>query len=365
VLKLCPLSKAKTLMLKLIKHRGKKFWLLTTILVGGLAIVIQSGSMALPRAEAGGVTGGPYYRVRLSSNRSSALANGSDAITFTATAYYNECNVGHSDRPRYEDSEKFCDDYGGIKGEYTGEYYYNKNIKINISVTGSGNILSAKQVVTGSNGKASFTLKSKVAGSKTVTAKIHASASKTVTFKTPEPDPPAPPTVGEIKVGTQVVKTGQTVEMEYDQRLTLSGKTVAKGIVKLYVFSKPKTETVKADNKGNWSYNIQGLEAGKHRVEAEVTDPATDKTSKRKELLKFTVLAAQTPVTAPVNDQSSDPSTPIWIWPAVGVGLVMAGAGSYFGWRWWRKRALKTHGEDFKAADNTPDKPIGPTTKES
>ncbi len=100
--------------------------------------------------------------------------------------------------------------------------------------------------------------------------------------------PPAAPTT-DIKLAGTAIDPNEKVTLEYKESLVLSGKTVPNGVVTIYVFSEPKKYTATADKDGNWTYKVSGLPAGDHHIEAEVTDPATGKTSSRAQVLAFSV----------------------------------------------------------------------------
>jgi hypothetical protein len=129
------------------------------------------------------------------------------------------------------------------------------------------------------------------------------------------------------------------VSFKDKELVVISGVTIPNGIVKLYIFSEPQEAEVTADAEGNWTYTVENLEAGDHRVEVEVTDPATNETSERTEVLAFSVAQAETveetlatpeSADAPVEEDSSSLIPVIAI---LGI-LVLAGAvGGYFVWK--------------------------------
>lgn len=231
--------------------------------------------------------------------------------------------------------------------------------------TGSGNTISSSQFVLVHNGSnactGTFTLKSSVAEAKTVGVKISglggyqpAGNSVDVTFtavvvspkpktttpaqttQTPAeaPKPPAAPTT-EFKLDNEAVATDTkpTVDAE---GVILSGKTVANGVVTLYIFSTPKQATVTADANGYWSYEVTGLEPGDHHVEATVTDPTTNLTSERATLAAFTVAASPASTTAKAT--STAKPTPVWVWFVVVGGVAAFGIGVWMLVHWLRRR---------------------------
>lgn len=135
----------------------------------------------------------------------------------------------------------------------------------------------------------------------------------------------------------------QPVSFKTGEDVTISGKTVPNGEVKLYIFSEPREDTTTADENGDWTYTIKGLEAGDHRVEAEVTDPATGKTSERGEVLAFHVeqaeAAEESTATGDPSIASDDNNTNIgYLLAVIGFIVVSGLAGGYW---WWKKRPVK------------------------
>ena len=159
----------------------------------------------------------------------------------------------------------------------------------------------------------------------------------TTTVAAPLATPPAAPTISKLNIDGVETDATKPIELNKDQSLVLSGQTVAKGLVSLYIYSEPQKATVTADDQGNWSHTISGLEPGEHRVEAEVTDPTNGKTSEKKELIRFSVLQA-TAASEPVLAQAKNPE--IWSWLLL--ILVVLAPGGYFGWKWWQKRQKTT-----------------------
>ncbi len=78
----------------------------------------------------------------------------------------------------------------------------------------------------------------------------------------------------ELKAGED-----KPVTLDEHEKIEISGTTVSNGQVKLYIFSEPQEGATIADGQGSWSYTIESIEPGNHRVEVEVTDPATGKVS--------------------------------------------------------------------------------------
>lgn len=318
----------------------------------GMIIGIAMLTAPAPLFAAGG---GPEFEFTASA--SSAKADGSSKITFNIFSYYYTCVTG------YATSSTTCSD-GSTPQKTAG----GANLEYSVQVSGSGNSIGG--TYTGPNGapsfkingegKASFTLASTVAESKTVKFYFtelndpnHAkNPATTVTFTTPPaPTPPkktapapaptpvevAPPaalSTSSLVVGDQPVSDASNIVVTEEKPLVLSGKTVANGVVKLFIFSEPKEASVTADAEGNWTYTVAGLEPGAHHIEAEVTDPATSKTSARATLVAFEVAEpiAKTQVATPEKK-----SNKIW-WFIVGGAAFLTAAGLAVWWFWLRKK---------------------------
>ena len=84
--------------------------------------------------------------------------------------------------------------------------------------------------------------------------------------------------------------------------LALRGKAPPNSTINLYIFSTPRTASVKADSEGKWAYNITGLEPGQHRVEASLTDSTGKITQERTVIARFTIAAQTAPVTTSSTD---------------------------------------------------------------
>lgn len=299
------------------------------ILMAALLIVAAGCALGISQINA---AGGGIFAARVSSS-ATTVSVGSSAV-LTINTYYYECTS--------------TTDPADKKYRPTAECPsgYINPIKVNqgygaavITASGSGNTLSASTVNTGPSGIAQVSLSSSVAEIKTVnvyedfgTGQPSGSpiASTSVRFVTPAPVPApapapapqpakprpvavtevAPPTMSttEVNIGGTLVKSGEKPSVKHTEPLVLTGKTVAGGVVNIYVFSEPKKYTVTADKDGNWSHSVSGLPPGDHHIEAEVTDPATGKTSPRAQVLAFRVVksdAAPVNSSQPVEDLSS------------------------------------------------------------
>jgi hypothetical protein len=123
---------------------------------------------------------------------------------------------------------------------------------------------------------------------------------------------------------TGAVITGATV--------TLSGKAMPGATVVLYIHSTPRQETVKADSTGFWTVTVKGLEAGKHTVEAEVTD-TTGKTSERKQIAAFTLKTTTTALASTAPKKGNRQML------VVGAVVVLLSAVGLYQWRRHRQLA--------------------------
>ncbi|HSX32582.1 MAG TPA: hypothetical protein VLF43_04930, partial [Candidatus Saccharimonadales bacterium] len=105
------------------------------------------------------------------------------------------------------------------------------------------------------------------------------------------------------------------------------------------IYSEPKKYTVTADEQGEWEYEVKGLPAGSHRIEAATVDPANNKETERVKLLSFTVTASTKKVATTSVADKKEAGFP-WIWVVVVVLLVGATVG--FIWYMRRKKAKNT-----------------------
>jgi hypothetical protein len=100
--------------------------------------------------------------------------------------------------------------------------------------------------------------------------------------------------------------------------VTLQGKTLPNAVVKLFIFSTPREASATADADGMWKYEVTGLESGDHRVEAQVTDPATQKVSARTVIARFAVAGAAAVAAQKVTTEQGSGL------PLVGIGGLVA-----------------------------------------
>lgn len=323
-----------------------------------LAVLLVGCFFALPGlVSAGGGTN--HDPVEASASATSAVANNTSTITITAYTYRYGCPDGYtSNTPTCGDGSTSTTKVG-TSGKTLGIFTSASDLTYG-STQSWGN--GVHYVTTGSDGKATFTVASSAAGSKeikiavgdngemsgtetavlnlsftappaatTTPKKTTPSPSATTPAPAAEPTPPETPKVATLEVAGQPVAATETIELAAAESLVLKGTTVANGIVKLYIFSTPREVTVTADASGNWTYEVKDLESGSHHVEAEVTDPATSKTSTRATLASFTVAEPETAAVAaaPARKKTS------WL-IVVGAILLVVLAGTVT-W-WWRKR---------------------------
>lgn len=337
---------------------------LVLVFVTGLASVLQQ---TVP-VRAGGGNTWSSSNLKLSANKTEAKADNSDYITFTVNFFVYRCNTDMLGYPYYEMLASGCDSHGGVASEFALTCSANcqqpDSTHAVVTVSGSGNTLSATTLYSDSTAAATFTLKSSVAETKTITVTNDAygsfplvSLSKSITFSsassvpatTAKPKPTATTTtvaekpspeklsLANLEISGTKADLAKPIRISVGKKLVLSGKTIANGIIKLFIFSEPKTAQVTADVNGNWQYEIKGLEPGDHRVEGEVTDPATNKTSERSQLMNFKVASSaqpkinQTAATAASNNKST------WLL-VLGIGLMLgAVVAGVFGRRYLRR----------------------------
>jgi hypothetical protein len=332
-------------------------------LVAAFIILLTYNTTAITFAAGGGA-----YIDTVTASPSSATIN--STITIDAYIYNYKCSTPDSYGNYYEvEDPNYCASHGygsPIETAVGGLTRY-------IEVSGSGNTVSPASIKANASGHANFTVTSSVAEAKTVTiyepGRVKRS-STTITFKapastpapkkttttTPAPAPevaaPAALTPESIQVDGKSVTADQKVSVQQDKSLIVTGKTVANGVVTIYVFSEPKKYTVAADKDGNWTYSLSGLEPGDHHVEAEVTDPATNKTSTRGTILSFAVTAPAkaTIATTPVTKSTKNPTVMI-------LGVLLVVLAVIFGYLWFFKRDLLNRIFKNKAKTTIPTTP--------
>ena len=148
--------------------------------------------------------------------------------------------------------------------------------------------LTAYQVdVKGSGGNDDF-----VAIFDKATSSVHGSSGQGVQSK--KNDLLEEPVV-QIQINGRSVSRSDKPTLEGDEKIVLSGKTFANGIVKVYVSSTMKTYETIANKEGNWKLivGLEKLAEGKHHIEVDVTDSVTNRTSPRSQVLTFKINMAE------------------------------------------------------------------------
>lgn len=321
-------------------------------------------------AWAGGPGSSP---IDVSTSTSNQVANGSSVITVNLSVWAYKCNSDGT----LHDSPDSCGT-GWTKATDGGEHM------VFIYASGSGNKFGGTQtgdngvpyVMTDTSGAASFTLSSTTVETKTlkftqsgwqapgsdapvITVTFTAvpaapapttSARPTSTVPTVpvEVQPPETPKTTSLAIGNQPVVDARHITLNDKQPLVLQGATVPNGIIKLYIFSTPREVTVTADAQGKWSYSVTGLEPGQHHVEAEVTDPATSKTSARATLASFAVRA---PKKATVSRSNAV------MWLILGLGGILFAVGAVGVWWFLRHRQRRHDTQAVVSTDTTTAQP--------
>jgi hypothetical protein len=120
----------------------------------------------------------------------------------------------------------------------------------------------------------------------------------------PPPPPPVllPPVAPKINLAPSALKVenvmvdgekadlSKPLQVEYSKTITLSGYTIANGVINITIHSIVRNELARANDSGYWSFVISDLESGSHTVEATVTNLATKQTSEKATLLKFAII---------------------------------------------------------------------------
>lgn len=234
----------------------------------------------------------------LTSDRDSALADGSDAINLTGTniAYYqgqevSTCEHWTSSSDHLDDCNgQIWSDDAGVNvsvsrihaSNYGGKYVTNATVTSTNLGTKTINYAGYYNCPMGDNrAYVSFTLDFTSGSSSTATNATNPKTTATSKLSSPTLSTINSQQLPENKISTQIIREGEPI--------TFSGKTVANATIKLYIYSDPITAEVKSDKDGNWSYTLtQALPVGEHRVEAQVTD-TSGKTSDKVEIAKFTI----------------------------------------------------------------------------
>lgn len=341
----------------------KLLFVLTLLLLGAGIITFSKTATA----------GGPIAAIfTFSPSSSSATADGQSVISIGIFAYDYKCSTPDSyGSYHYTTDPSYC----AANGYGTANTDPLALSNLTVSASGSGNTITPTSIATDGTGHASFSIKSSVAETKTITISAFGgnyiygttaisftnpapvqtpSAPVTTTPKTSAPTTPAAtptqtpaaatattpatPNISTVTSGDAPVDTAKPITLDQSKPLVLSGTTVPNGVVTLTIHSTPKTVTTTADKDGHWTYTISGLEAGDHYVEAAVTDPATNKTSPATKVLAFTLTKKPAQTTATTASSPKKQSHAILISTVVVIALAALGGTWYF---WRRKQAHK------------------------
>jgi hypothetical protein len=173
---------------------------------------------------------------------------------------------------------------------------------------------------------------------------------------TPPPAPPSQPnkppaalSLDKANVNSDKIDTSKPVSISESQPITLSGFTVANGVVNLTIHSVVRNEIARANSSGFWSFTIADLEAGAHAVDATVTDPATHLTSPSATLLKFTIkngapIPASAQIVTPIQKTQKKSSTSLFL-IIFAVLVVLAAIAAALWFRNFHKKPKKPQGE--------------------
>jgi hypothetical protein len=325
----------------------------------GIGIILLSWLGVSPAATASS----SYPGVTLTPSVSSTTADGKSSIAFTVTYYLYECQQpyvfpegGAASYVKVATADQ-CHAYGNPAQDLGSGTLTAMSGNFGVKVSGNGNTIEPGDQFFLANGTATFSIKSTAAETKTVTlwtgrpGILGALAdTTTVTFTAPAPahlapksTPPAPAQPGVPLLETVTIDDtsanpkANNISLTQGKSLIIAGKALANATVTLYIYSDPRTATVTADKNGGWSYTVNNLPAGTHRIEAEVTDPTTSKTSDRAQLLNFTVTAATSP-----KIQSS---STVW-WPIVAgvtAAVLAVGVALFVALRAYKRRQLSEH----------------------
>jgi hypothetical protein len=360
-------------------HYAQPFFHVLRVLVFFQLLIGITGTYAvLEQVQA---AGGDYYsyNFRLTTNKSSILANGSDAATITVSYYRYRCESGYSVVKASDCESTF---HGGLDEKVTGpgstlppsgKY---KIVTSGVAVTKSQSTISSGTTDT-------FTIKGTKAGTVSVTVAdantsdnydINEKNSVSITLKatapapapapspTPSsnPTPPSPtptpasatnettekkeaaapsaPKVTAITAGSeQIPKSDEKFEVTTDEEIVLGGKTIPSAKVDIYIFSDEKHVTATSDKNGAWAYTLEAstLPVGDHHIEVAVTDPKTKLTSKRATIAQFAVTEPTISTNPQPAIQSEPGITPLIL--LVGASLLVAAFGATAGFILHRK----------------------------
>ncbi len=320
------------------------------------------------QVQAGG-SGSQLAYVTLSSSTISSPVGSN--VTLTLRAHFNNCTSDTDPSQSYPSGVGSPGSPPCAPGYHvSGEVPDANDACYGISVTGSGNNLSASNLTTDNTGNAQVTLNSSVAETKTVNVNCNNGtyiiASQTITFsaapaqitptptskpsvaKTPAVTTPTPtsaptteataptaPIFNIILAGSTIAST-DTPTVQSNKPIVLSGTTLPNGVVNISVHSALHTYTVTADKSGNWTYTVPtaDLPPGTHHIDATVTDPATGKTSPSSQVLAFSLAKVLIPAsTIAPKSKAGNSSTLTTIAAIVGSLVVLFALLTAYIWK--------------------------------
>jgi hypothetical protein len=174
----------------------------------------------------------------------------------------------------------------------------------------------------------------------------------------PPPPPNMPPEVlklDQAKIDDTKIDVTKPISIDRSKPLTISGYTIANGVINLTIHSTVRTELARANSEGFWSFTIENLEPGSHTVEASVTDLATRLTSENTTILKFAVTGDASSSVAAHNTFSvpnaSKKGSNIIV-PAIIIALVILAAVAAAGF--WKLKKHKNNKQDSNTAAPPP-----------
>ncbi|MEK7447267.1 MAG: Ig-like domain-containing protein [Patescibacteria group bacterium] len=305
-------------------------WGIFTLLA--LTVVLASFNAKTNYVSAGG---GDVFLINASTNKGTAVADGTDGVTLTVFTYWNVCDTLLSGGGKTGTGDPSIDP-GALCQSVVGSSAYHpegETNRIAISVSGSGNSYDSSNVFSDSGGNVTFKIKSTVAETKTITIlngwrdltnEWGSKGIKTVTFTAPasasptnssptsssgtspqkktatspaapptQPGAPAVPVLESLMVGnTQFAADKiQGHQFKQNEKKIFSGKTIPNGVVHLYFQSDPFEGTATADKDGNWTYElVKDIGEGNHELQVAVTDPTTNLTSEKSAPVKFSLI---------------------------------------------------------------------------
>jgi hypothetical protein len=188
----------------------------------------------------------------------------------------------------------------------------------------------------------------------------------------PAPVPPPPPNkppeaikIDKVVLDGDKLNTTKPISVDVSKPITISGYTIANGVVNITIHSDVRNEIARANATGFWSLDISGLEPGNHTVDATVTDLSTHLTSASATILKFSVTGenavAATKVlpksTYVVAKKSANKTVQFILLAIVALGAACSGAYWFI-----KKRKMPQKPNNIPPATSPPPTEIAPTT---